>query len=135
MNRINPLYIALLLVGILLFLIVQLNGVKSDLNEVKEEYKTTKNMVSELRSLKNVYGNKEKVKKSLKRILNLSSLRSADIKQSSRKNGISFSSSSMDKKALDALMGKILNGAYNIEKFKVKKISDEKVSFEMEIKW
>ena len=135
MNRINPLYIALLLVGILLFLVVQLNGVKSDLNEVKEEYKTTKNMVSELRSLKNTYGNKEKVKKSLKRILNLSSLRSADIKQSSRKSGISFSSSSMDKKALDALMGKILNGAYNIEKFKVKKISDEKVSFEMEIKW
>jgi len=135
MNRINPLYIALLLVGILLFLVTQLNGVKSDLNEVKEEYKTTKNMVSELRSLKNTYGNKEKVKKSLKRILNLSSLRSADIKQSSRKSGISFSSSSMDKKALDALMGKILNGAYNIEKFKVKKISDEKVSFEMEIKW
>jgi len=135
MNRINPLYIALLLVGILLFLVVQLNSVKSNLNEVKEEYKTTKNMVSELRSLKNVYGNKEKVKKSLKRILNLSSLRSADIKQSSRKSGISFSSSNMDKKALDALMGKILNGAYNIEKFKVKKISDEKVSFKMEIKW
>lgn len=135
MNRINPLYIGLLLVGVLLFLVVQLNSVKSDLSDVKEEYKTTKNMVGELRSLKNVYGNKEKVKKSLKRILNLSSLRSAEIKQSSRKSGISISSSNMDKKALDALMGKILNGSYNIEKFKIKKINDEKVSFEMEIKW
>ncbi len=135
MNRINPLYIGLLLVGVLLFLVVQLNSVKSDLSDVKEEYKTTKNMVGELRSLKNVYGNKEKVKKSLKRILNLSSLRSAEIKQSSRKSGISISSSNMDKKALDALMGKILNGSYNIENFKIKKINDEKVSFEMEIKW
>ena len=135
MNRINPLYIGLLLVGVLLFLVVRLNSVKSDLSDVKEEYKTTKNMVGELRSLKNVYGNKEKVTKSLKRILNLSSLRSAEIKQSSRKSGISISSSNMDKKALDALMGKILNGSYNIEKFKIKKINDKKVSFEMEIKW
>ncbi len=135
MNRVNPLYVGLLLVGILLFLLAQLNNSKSDLVEAKEEYKTTKSMVGELRSLKNVYGNKEKAKKALKRVLNLSSLRSADIKQSIGKKGMVFSSQSMDKKALDALMGKILNGSYNIERFKIKKIDAEKVSFEMEIKW
>lgn len=135
MSRINPLYIGLLLVGILLFLMMQLSSAKSDLSEAKSEYQTTKEMVSELRSLKNVYGNKAKVKKALKRILGLSSLKSANIKESSTKNGVQLSSEDMDKKALHALMGKLLNGSYNIEKFKIKKLNDKKVSFEMEIKW
>ena len=135
MNRINPLYIGLLLVGIVLFLMMNLKGAKSDLQDAKNEYKTTKVMVGELKGLKNTYGNKEKVKKALHRVLNLSSLKSADIKQSTTKNGISFSSLGMDKKALDSLMGKLLNGSYNIEKMKIKKLSDKKVSFEMEIKW
>lgn len=135
MNKINPLYIGILLIGILFFLVIQLGSAKSDLHDVKNEYKETKEMVSKLRALKNTYGKKEKIKKSLKRVLNLSSLKSADIKQVNMKNGISFSSSSMSKKALDALMGKLLNGSYNIEKFKIKKLNDEKVSFEMEIKW
>jgi len=135
MNRINPLYIGAVLIGILLLLVIKLNSAKSNLEDIKSEYKETKQMVSQLTSLRNSYGKKEKIKKSLQRVLNLSSVKSADIKQVSMKNGLSFSSSSMDKKSLDALMGKLLNGTYNIEKFKIKKLSDEKVSFEMEIKW
>lgn len=135
MNRINPLYIGLLLVGILLFLLTQLSSAKKDLKDAKSEHQVTTEIVNELGSLKSVYGSKAKVKKALKRILALSSLKSADIKESSTKSGINLSSSSMDKVALDALMGKLLNGAYNIEKFKIKKIDDKKVSFEMEIKW
>ncbi len=135
MNRINPLYIGALLIGILILLVMQLNSAKSNLEDVKSEYKKTKQIVSKLSSLKNSYGKKDKIKKSLQRVLNLSSLKSADIKQVSMKNGLSFSAASMDKKALDSLMGKLLNGTYNIEKFKIKKLNANKVSFEMEIKW
>lgn len=135
MNRVNPLHIGLLLAVILLFLMLQLSGSKSELEEVSSEYANTKQLVGELSSLKNVYGSKDKVKKSLKRILKLSSLRSASIKEKSTKNGLEISSLSMSKQALDSLMGKLLNGAYNIEKLKIKKLSDEKVSFNMEIKW
>ena len=41
----------------------------------------------------------------------------------------------MDKNALNTLMGKLLNGAYNITSFKVRKLSPNSVSFDMEIKW
>ena len=135
MNRINPLYIGVLFIGILLFLLFQLSGAKSDLAEAKEEYKSTELIVNELRSLKNIYGNKKKIEKSISRLLNQASLKSAKIQKRSMKNGVAFSSESMDKKALDSLMGKILNGTYNVEKLKIKKLSKEKVSFEMEIKW
>ena len=135
MKHINPLHIGLLLLVILLFSMFQLNGAKAALEEASGEYASTKEIVNQLSGLKAVYGDKDKVKKSLKRVLGLASLRSANISEKSIKNGIELSSQSMDKKAVDSLMGKLLNGTYNINKLKIKKLSDEKVSFEMEIKW
>jgi len=135
MKRINPLHIGLLLVVILLFLIVQLNSTKSDLQDVSNEYASTKQLVSKLSSLKSIYGDKNKIKKALKKVLDQKSLKSANITEKSTKKGIALSSPSMSKKALDTLMSKILNGSYNVSKLKIKKLSDEKVSLDMEIKW
>lgn len=135
MNRINPLHIGILLVVILLFLIFELGNSKSAYKEANSEYAQTKQLVSELKSLKSVYASKKKIKKSLQRILKLSALRPAKIQEKSLKDGIALSSESMNKLALDSLMGKILNGTYNVTKLKIKKLSDERVSFYMEIKW
>jgi len=135
MNRVNPLHIGGLLLVILLFFIMQLSGAKAELKEVEAEYKQVSKLATEVNALKNIYGNKDKAKKSLLRILRLSSLRSANIKQKLKKNSLSVSSLSMDKNALNSLMGKLLNGAYNINAMKIKKLSKERVSFEMEIKW
>jgi hypothetical protein len=135
MKNINPLHIGLLLIIILLFLMLQLSNSKEALTEAGSEYATTKQLVNKLSSLKRIYGNKEKVKRSLKRVLGLASLKSAGISEKSIKNGVELSSASMDKRALDSLMGKLLNGSYNINKLKIKKLSDEKASFYMEIKW
>jgi len=135
MNRINPLHIGALLLVVLLFSIFKLSSAKSDLVEVKAQFKETQELVTKLSGLKSVYADKKSVKKSLSRVLNLSSLRSANIVQKSRKNGVTLSAASMDKNALNSLMGKLLNGAYQINSFKIKKLSDSKVSFEMEIKW
>ena len=52
-----------------------------------------------------------------------------------KKSSMLISSTSMEKNALNTLMGKILNGAYNISSLKIKKLSENSVSFEMEIKW
>ena len=135
MNRINPLHIGALLFVVLLFSIFKLSGAKSDLSEIKIDYKETQILATKLSGLKATYGNKKSVKKSLSRVLNLSSLRSANIAQKSHKSSVILSSASMDKNALNSLMGKLLNGAYQINSFKIKKLSDSKVSFEMEIKW
>jgi len=135
MNRINPLHIGALLLVVLLFSLFKLSSAKSDLVEVKAQFKETQELVTKLSGLKSVYADKKSVKKSLSRVLNLSSLRSANIVQKSRKNGVTLSAASMDKNALNSLMGKLLNGAYQINSFKIKKLSDSKVSFEMEIKW
>lgn len=135
MKNINPLHIGVLLVMILLFSLFKLSDAKSELEETSSEYLSTKEVVNKLSSLKTVYGDKEKVKKSLQRILSLGSLKSAKISEKSTKSGVELSSASMDKQALDSLMGKLLNGSYNIDKLRIKKLSDEKASFDMEIKW
>jgi hypothetical protein len=41
----------------------------------------------------------------------------------------------MDKNTLNLLMGKILNASFNITSMQIKKLSDDKVSLDMEIKW
>lgn len=126
MNRINPLYLGLFLVFILLISVFQLNDAKDELKEVKSSYKKTLKIANELKALKSVYKEKQKIKT----ILN-----SAKVDTKYKKNSVKVHSKSMDKKTLTNLMSKLLNGSYNINSLDIKKLSDEKVSFSMEIKW
>ncbi len=135
MNRINPIHIGIFLVVVLAFLAMKLGSVKSELEEAKSEYKKTEQIASKLVGLKKAYGEKNEVKTSIRKILSLSPLRSANIEQKVKKSSIVISSVKIDKNALNSLMGKLLNGAYNISSFKVKKLSQNSASFEMEIKW
>ncbi len=125
MNRINPLYLGLLLVALLIFISLKLSGAKDELLMAKEAYKESAKLSLELSELKKVYTQK----------LNLSSLNSSDLVKKTTKSGMIISSSSMDIKLLNSLMSKVLNGAYNISELKIKKLSETKVSLYMEIKW
>ncbi len=135
MNRINPLYLALLLVVVLLMVMFKLSGAKSELLQAKEEYKDTATLVKELSTLKAVYTDKSKISRDMKRLLGNTVLKNAQIQEHTTKSGISISSQSIDAKALNYLMGKILNSSYNITSLSIKKLSDEKASVQMEIKW
>lgn len=135
MNRLNPLHIGLLLIVILLFLSSKLIESKTEFLEAKNSYNETQKVAITLSALKKVYADKQRLKKSLYRILQLSSLRSADILKTTKKSEIILSSKSMEKKALNSLMGKILNANFNIKILKIKKLSDKKASLYMEIKW
>jgi len=135
MNRINPIYLGGLLLVVLMLFIFKLSSAKDELSEVKESYKTTAKLSTELSGLKDVYSQKSKTQKALQRVLRLASLRSADLKQKTKKSGVVISSESMDINALNSFMGKMLNGAYNITSLKIKRLSDEKVSLNVEIKW
>ncbi len=135
MNRINPLHLGLLLIVILIFVIFKLNNAKVELLEAKESYKETLIVAKELTDLKKVYADKKKLKKTLQRILQLSSLRSAKIVKTSKKTYMILSSKSIDKKALNTLMAKILNANFNLNSLKIKRLSEKKASLYMEIKW
>ncbi|MEA3371130.1 MAG: hypothetical protein U9Q40_07305 [Campylobacterota bacterium] len=135
MNRINPIHIGVLLLVILLFVAFRLSGAKSELQELQSEYKSVLSLASKVSGLQETYADKAKLKRSIRKIVSLSSLKSENIEHKMKKNGVSLSSKSISKRGINILMAKILNSAYNIDSFKIKKLSDEKVSFEMEIKW
>ena len=135
MNRINPLYIGALLVMLLLLSLYLLSGAKSSLLQAKESFKQTQKIANELSGLKKTYANQKKSKRSLQRILAQPSLKPAAIKAEYKKSGLKLYSKSIDKKGLDFLMGKLLNASYDIRKLKIKRLSDEQASFELEIKW
>jgi len=125
MNRINPLYLGAFLVVLLVFSSFKLSGAKSDLTDMKEAYKQSSKLSTELSGLKKVYSKKVK----------LSALKTASVVQKTTKTGVILSSKGMNIKELNSLMSKVLNGTYNVTALKVKKLSKTKVSLHMEIKW
>ena len=135
MNQINPLHIGSLFITLLAFLIFQLNGVKTELAEAKSEFQKSEKVAINLSSLKAVYANKKRTKKGVAHILAQNYLRSTKLNIKRTKKFISISSSSIDAKALNSLMGKILNGSYKISELKIKKLSETKASLFLEIKW
>jgi len=135
MNRINPLHVGALLVVILIFVMLKLSGAKEELKEAKNSYEETFTIATELNGLSEIYADKKDVKKSLTRILKQSSLKSANIDEKFTKSSVVISSERMNKTALNSLMGKILNGSYNVTVLKIKRLSDKHVSLKMEIKW
>ncbi|WP_324170593.1 hypothetical protein [Sulfurimonas sp.] len=125
MNRINPLYLGLFFIVLIIFISFKLSSSKSELTELKEAYKESLKLSTELSSLKKVYTKK----------VNLASLRSVSVVQKRTETGATLSSVSMSFKELNSLMSRILNGAYNITGLKIKKLSATKVSLYLEIKW
>jgi len=135
MNRINPLYLGLLLIVILSLSIYKLNLAKNELKEVKLSYAKNLRLANELSSLRSVYKNTKKLENSLKRILMQNILKEAHIDVKFKKSGVKLSSLSINKKGLNFLMGKLLNNTYNIVALDIKKLSEQKASFKMEIQW
>lgn len=135
MNQINPLHIGALLLTVLLFMFFKLSSFQKELVEIQAEYKQSNKVATQLSTLDELYANSNKIKSSLERVLRQPSLKSADIKTSITKNSYKISSDSISAVALNSLMGKILNGSYNVTTLSIKRISQEKASLEMEIKW
>jgi len=135
MNRINPLYLGAFLIIILMFVSFKLFSAEESYQETKDSYKQTLQLAQELSSLKVVYANKKQTKKSILKILRHSVLKSAEITQVMKKTNIQISSKSMDIKSINFLMGKLLNGTYQINSLKIKQLSEIRVSLDLEIKW
>lgn len=135
MNRVNPLHIGALLIVILLFVLLKLHSAKNELLEAKKSFNATSQVAVELSGLKKVYANSTQSKKELLKILSLSTLRSLEIDKKIKKSYAKIAVKSIDKRALNILMGKVLNSTLIIKKLKIKRLSEKKASLEMEITW
>jgi len=135
MNRINPAYIGVLLVMLLAMSLYLLNSAKDTLKESKQSFKETKKIATEIKSLKNAYANEVVTKKNIIRLLADKSLKSTEIKTEYKNSGVKISSKNMNKKALDVLMGKVLNSSYDVRSLKIKSITQEIAELELEIRW
>ncbi len=135
MNQINPLHIGAFLVTLLIFLMFQLSGIKTELTEAKSSFAKSEKLAVDLVSLEAVYADKKRTRKALNRILSQHILRSAELKIKRTKEYIKISADSINTSVLNTLMGKILNGSYKINKLKIKKLNETKASLLLEIKW
>lgn len=132
--KINPLYIALLLVAALAFAIFQLSKSKEQLRESKVALIKIESMAEEIDALKRSWDSPKTALTSLKRIIQAPQLKSANIQQTKRRGLLILSSKKADLKATNYFFSKLFNGAFILQKFDVKRLDDETVSFSVEIK-
>ena len=132
--KINPLYIALLLVMALFFAVYQLDVSKQQLRDSKISLVKVEEMAQEINALKQAWDNPKTATTALNRILKAPQLKSANIQKIKKRGLIILSSKKANLKATNYFFVKLFNGAFILQKFSVKRLDDETVSFSVEIK-
>lgn len=131
--KINPLYIGLLLVALLITVMYQLSIAKQHLRESKVALVKVEEMADEIDGLKRAWDTPKTSLAALERVLKAPQLTSANIQTSQKRGYIVVTSKKADLKATNYFFAKLFNGAYILQKFKVKRLDDESVSFSIEI--
>jgi hypothetical protein len=134
-NRVNPLHIVALLFVALLFGFFKLSSIKEVLQEEEKRYSSSKKVAQELLAYKKLYGDKKRVQNGIERILSQGSLKNVDIVLSRKANSLEIRSKTIKLQELNALMSKILNGAYDVRRIDIKAAGKTEASVAMEIAW
>lgn len=134
MKKINPLYIILLLVVILVVVMFNLMHVKDKLHEAQNSFDRTKAMVHKIVDLQQNWDNTKNTKNSVRRILKSSVLRKAGIVQKNKRGLITLQGRSMDSKSASYLISRLLNESFTIKSMKIRRLSKERASLDVEIK-
>ena len=132
--KINPLYFALLLIVALVFVVYQLGASKAELRESKQSLVKIEAMAEEIDALKRAWDNPKTTTAALKRLLKAPQLKSANIQHTKKRGLIILKSNKANLKATNYFFVKLFNGAYILQKFDVKRIDDESLSFHVEIR-
>ena len=132
--KINPLYIGLLLVMALFFVIYQLDKSKNQLRESKVALHKIEAMAEEIDALKRTWDVPKSTTKAVNRLIKSSQLKTAKLQQTKKRGKVILKSKKANLKASNYFFVKLFNGAYILEKFEVKRLDEESVSFSVEIK-
>ncbi len=134
MKNINPLYIVLLLIMILIVVLFNLIQVKNTLHEAQNSFDKTKTMVHNIVDLQQSWDNGKRTKDTIRRILRSSSLRKAQITQKNKRGLIEIYAGSIDSSSASYLISRLLNEAFTINSMKIRRLSKERASIYVEIK-
>ncbi len=134
MKQINPLYIILLLVVILFVVLFKLMQTKAELHEVHNSFYENKEMVHDIVNLRQSWDNQKATKNTLTRILKSSQLRNVGVVQRVKRDQIELHSSSLDAKSASYLINRLLNETFVIKSMKIRRISKEHASLDVEIR-
>jgi len=132
--KINPLYIALLLIATLLFAIYQLSESKAQLRESKRALVKVEAMAKEINALKRAWDSPKTTTTALNRLLKAPQLKSANIQKTKKRGLIILRSKKANLKATNYFFVKLFNGAFILQKFDVERLDDESLSFYTEIR-
>ena len=131
--KINPLYFALLLIVALIFVVYQLGESKMQLRESKNALVKVEAMAEEIDALKRAWDSPKTTSTALNRLLKAPQLKSANIQKTEKRGLIILKSNKANLKATNYFFVKLFNGAFILQKFDVKRLDDESLSFHVEI--
>lgn len=134
MRQINPLYIILLIVVILFVVLFKLMQTKIELHEAHNSFSRDKEMVHNIVDLRQSWDNPKSTKNTLTRILKSSQLRNAGIVKSIKRDQIELRGRSMDAKSASYLINRLLNDPFVIKSMKIRRLSKERASLDVEIR-
>jgi biopolymer transport protein ExbB/TolQ len=135
MSKINPLYILGLLVIFFLFSVLQLSKAKEEYKEQANSYQETRELALRLDGIKSVYTQEKVLQSKLDQLIKQLQTKGVELSKTESKKSTVISAMSIDLANLNTLMGKILNGSYQIKEINLQHISDEKARLRLEIQW
>lgn len=121
MKRLNPLYVILLFLTILIISIFSLNKEKNNFKEKSQEYSTFKIKAKEYKNLKEQWLNEKFVNETLDQILKNKMFSNQKILRATTKDLVKVRIESDDPKILDSFLNKILNKQLELKKLEIEK--------------
>lgn len=122
-----------LLVLILVFVMVKLDSASQAQNEALSDLAKTEKMAKRITTLKRVWDKPKATKKELSQLLKARPLKGAQIIRKNQRGAVSLKAKSLNTYQMGYLLSKLFNGTYIIKSYRLKRLSEEKASLEMEI--
>jgi hypothetical protein len=133
MNQINPFYIIVLSIVIVVFLFFKISNLENSLNEAKKSFQETKKVAFELKAYKNAF---KKTKQNFKReIANKYWIKKNNIILNYIPNGVNIKANKLNLDILNKLSSRIFNGVYKIKSFNIQTKDNKTASLEMSLQW
>ncbi len=133
MKQINPLYIALLLIAALVVVTLKLDRAqelqKQSVAALQESESTAKRIVA----LQKEWDDGKASRAKFDRILDAAPLRGIDFNRQNKADRIIISAETIEKRAADYLLNKLLNGAFVIKSLKLRRLDDRQASLQLEV--
>lgn len=133
MKPINPLYTALLLIAVFLVVLFKLHQANVAHGEAVASLYDTETMAKRTAALKASWDDETKNAAALKRLMSSALLRDADAHVEKQSDLMVISVKSIDRKGLEYLINKLLNGTYRIKNLKVERLDEDQASLYAEV--